>query len=243
MALQKMTPATNTANFEDDDTNPFVDAAEAPAASTSTAVAAVAPATSRAVAPQSKTAQAFNKVPDTIGALKNAMPVTFDMLTPLVATNGNICKRADKRPLGSEVVFELLSWQDSFVVSTGDDKSPKELIKYSDDGIVCADGTPVQEHLQHLRELGYTKASLKQRAVVVGSMISCQKAGELEEDELVQFDLSPQTRASFMNYALACINKQRLGKLTAEQVTRVKAVASLATMNGNTFTKLTFSAA
>lgn len=235
MALNKV--ATNTANFEDEDEGMPTAAAPAPAPVPAKV------ATSTAVATQSAAAKAFNQVADTIGALKNAMPVTFDMLTSLIASNGNICKRADSRPLGAEVTFELLSWQDSFVVSTGDNKSPKDLIKYSDDGVICSDGTPAQEHLQHLRELGYTKAAIKQRAVVVGSIISCQKPGEIEEDELVQFDLSPQTRAAFMNYALGCINKQRLGKLTAEQVTKVKAVASLATMNGNTFTKLTFYAA
>jgi len=238
-------PINTAAQFEAEDgaeatsTTQAAEAQVTPAAATQVAV--VAPKQVVAVAP---TAKSFNQVPDTIGSLKNAMPVTFDMLISLIASNGNICKREDKRPLGSEVTFELLSWQDSFVVSTGDDKSPKDLIKYSDDGITCSDGTSAQEHLRHLRdELGYSKASIKQRAVVVGSLISCQKPGEIEEDELVQFDLSPQTRAAFMNYALGCINKQRLGKLTAEQVTRVKATASLATMNSNTFTKLTFAAA
>ena len=232
-----LTPKTTVAQFEAEEGADAV-AQVAPAAATQVAV--VAPKQVVAVA---STAKSFNQVPDTIGALKNAMPVTFDMLVSLVATNGNICKREDKRSIGTEVIFELLSWQDSFVVSTGDDRSPKDLIKYSDDGVTCSDGTVVQEHLHHLRELGYNGAALKKRAVVVGSILSCQKPGEIEEDELVQFDLSPQTRAAFMNYALSCINKQRLGKLTAEQVTKVKAAASLVTMNGNTFTKLTFSAA
>jgi hypothetical protein len=245
MALNKI----STSNFEaEDEGNPFAEAPVAAAKpaekSASTAVAvAVATTAKTAVAVQSSTAKSFNQVADTIGDLKNAMPVTFDMLTPLIATNGNICKRADKRPIGAEVTFELLSWQDSFVVSTGDDKSPKDLLRYSDDGVVCSDGSLVQEHLRHLRDLGYAKAAVKQRAVVVGSLISCQKPGEIEEDELVQFDLSPQTRASFMNYAMSCINKQRLGKLTADQVTKVKATANVVTMNGNPFTKLTFSAA
>lgn len=170
------------------------------------------------------------------------MPVTFDMLVPLVATNGNICKRSDKKPVGDQVSFELMSWQDSFTVSTGDDKAPKDLTRYSDDGVVCSDGTLVSEHLAYLRSLGFAKAALKQRAVVVGSIISCSRTQELD-DELVQFDLSPQSRASFLNYALGCVNKIRLGKLTPEQVTKIKATAELSTMNGNTFTKLMFSAA
>jgi len=227
--LKPVNTATTSATFEDQD-----DAVVAAPAAT-TAVAVVKPQVPSAAAQ-------FSSATDVISSLKNAMPVTFDMLVPLVATNGNICKRSDKKPVGDQVSFELMSWQDSFTVSTGDDKAPKDLIRYSDDGVVCSDGTLVSEHLAYLRSLGFAKAALKQRAVVVGSIISCSRTQELD-DELVQFDLSPQSRASFLNYALGCVNKIRLGKLTPEQVTKIKATAELSTMNGNTFTKLMFSAA
>ena len=227
--LKPVNTATTPATFEDQD-----DAVVAAPAAT-TAVAVVKPQVPSAAAQ-------FSSATDVISSLKNAMPVTFDMLVPLVATNGNICKRSDKKPVGDQVSFELMSWQDSFTVSTGDDKAPKDLIRYSDDGVVCSDGTLVSEHLAYLRSLGFAKAALKQRAVVVGSIISCSRTQELD-DELVQFDLSPQSRASFLNYALGCVNKIRLGKLTPEQVTKIKATAELSTMNGNTFTKLMFSAA
>ena len=227
--LKPVNTATTPATFEDQDDAVVA----APAATTAVAVAK----------PQvpSVTTQ-FSSATDVISSLKNAMPVTFDMLVQLVATNGNICKRSDKKPVGDQVSFELMSWQDSFTISTGDDQSPKDLIRYSDDGIVCSDGTLVADHLAYLRGLGFAKAALKQRAVVVGSVISCSRTTELD-DELVQFDLSPQSRASFLNYALGCVNKIRLGKLTSEQVTKIKATAEVVSMGGNPFTKLMFSAA
>jgi hypothetical protein len=224
----------NTATFEDmeDEGNFAPAAAPATTPAPTTAVAVARPAA----------VTAFNAVVDTVSSLKDAMPVTYDMLISLIATNGNICKRDGKKPVGDEVVFELISWQDSYVVSPGDDKAPKDMIRYSDDGVVCSDGSLVQEHLSELRSLGYTKAAVKQRAVVVGSVINASKTKELD-DELVQFDLSPQSRTSFKNYAASVMNKQRLGKITAAQATKVKASAVLATMNGNTFTKVEFSVA
>ena len=224
--LKPVNTATATATFEDQD--------DAVVAAT-TAVAVVKPQVP-SVAAQ------FSSATDVISSLKNAMPVTFDMLIPLIATNGNVCKRSDKKPVGDQVVFELMSWQDSYVVSPNDDRGPKDCVRYSDDGVVCSDGTLVADHLAYLRSLGFAKASCKQRAVVVGSIISCSRTSELD-DELVQFDLSPQSRASFLNYALGCVNKLRLGKLTPEQVTKIKATAEVVSMGGNPFTKLMFSAA
>ena len=228
--LKPVNTATTPATFEDQDDDAVV---SAPAAATAVAVA-------KSQVPSA--AAQFSSATDVISSLKNAMPVTFDMLIPLIATNGNVCKRSDKKPVGDQVVFELMSWQDSYTLTPGDDKAPKDLIRYSDDGIVCSDGTLVADHLAYLRGLGFAKAALKQRAVVVGSVISCSRTTELD-DELVQFDLSPQSRASFLNYALGCVNKIRLGKLTSEQVTKIKATAEVVSMGGNPFTKLMFSAA
>ena len=228
--LKPVNTATTPATFEDQD-----DAVVAAPAAATTAVAVAKPQVPSAAAQ-------FSSATDVISSLKNAMPVTFDMLIPLIATNGNVCKRSDKKPVGDQVVFELMSWQDSYVVSPNDDRGPKDCVRYSDDGIVCSDGTLVADHLAYLRSLGFAKASCKQRAVVVGSIISCSRTSELD-DELVQFDLSPQSRASFLNYALGCVNKLRLGKLTPEQVTKIKATAEVVSMGGNPFTKLMFSAA
>lgn len=226
--LKPVNTATTSATFEDQD-----DAVVAAPAAT-TAVAVTKPQVPSAAAQ-------FSSATDVISSLKNAMPVTFNMLIPLIATNGNVCKRSDKKPVGDEVVFELMSWQDSYVVAPNDARGPKDCVRYSDDGIVCSDGTLVADHLAYLRSLGFAKASCKQRAVVVGSIISCSRTKELD-DELVQFDLSPQSRAEFLNYALGCINKLRLGKLTPEQVTKIKATAEVVSMDGNPFTKLMFSA-
>ena len=232
MALK---PVTNTAaSFEDMDDTAVVENPSAQAAMD-------APVTAVAVAKPAALA-AFSPAANTIGALKDAFKVSYDTLTNLIASNGNICYRENKKPVGDSVTFELMSWQDSWVVTHSDDKAPKELIRYSDDGITCSDGTSVQEHLEELRSMGYARSKVNQRAVVVGSVISATRAPELT-DELVQFDLAPQSRSAFQRYMATAMNKQRLGKATPEQVTKVRATAVIAVANGKDFTKLEFAVA
>jgi hypothetical protein len=231
MALTKATPAFETEAET-----------EATVETTATPVAAPAPAAkpTTAVATQGTRAVAgFSGITNPITALKDAVKVSYDSLTSIVASNGNFLERETKKSVGDEIVFELLSWQDSFVVQAGDDKAPKETVRYSDDGIVCSDGTLVKDHLEELRNMGYEKASIKERAVVVGSVISCTKGPQLVDD-LVQFDLSPKSKGKFSRYQLLALNALRLGKATPEQVTRVRAHTELATAGNNTYTVVVF---
>lgn len=238
MALTKVTPAFET----EVETNaaaatPAVETAATPAAKPAPA------AKSTAVATQgSRAVSSFSKIENPIASVKDAVKVSYDSLTSIVASNGNFLERESKKSVGDEIVFELLSWQDSYVVQTGDDKSDKNLVRYSDDGVICSDGTPVQEHLEELRSMGYEKASVKERAVVVGSVISCVKGPQLVDD-LVQFDLSPKSKGKFSRYQLMAMNALRLGKATAEQVMRVRAHTELATAGNNTYTVVMFDVA
>ena len=217
-----------TMNQAQTETPKTTSAPSAPAAK-STAVAAQG---SRAVA-------GFNGIANPITALKDAVKVSYDSLTSIVASNGNFLERETKKSVGDEIVFELLSWQDSFVIQAGDDKDPEETVRYSDDGIVCSDGTLVKDHLEELRNMGYEKAAVKERAVVVGSVISCVKGPQLVDD-LVQFDLSPKSKGKFSRYQLLALNALRLGKATPEQVTKVRAHTELATAGNNTYTVVVF---
>lgn len=184
----------------------------------------------------------FDGVTDAVGALKNAIPVRFnDGLSVKVEQTGFYTRR-DNKPLGREIKMELLSWQDNFVISPGDDKSPKDLVKYSDDGRTCSDGTPVAEHLAYLRSLGLTKAALKERTVIVASLESAPEAPDLV-DRVIQIDLSPQSRASFSDYRLVAMNKQRKGRITAEQAVMVQAKVVRATNGTNAYGVVEFSVA
>jgi hypothetical protein len=224
MALSKINP-----QFESQD--------ETSSAAPEVATPTTAVATTK---PQAVVAKpSFGSITNPITGLKDAVKVAYDSLTCLVASNGNFLERETKKSVGDEIVFELLSWQDSYVVQAGDDKAPKETVKYSDDGVVCSDGTLVKEHLEALREMGYEKAGVKERAVVVGSVVSCTKGPQLVDD-LVQFDLSPKSKGKFSRYQLMALNALRLGKATAESVTKVRARTELATAGDKTYTVVVF---
>jgi hypothetical protein len=226
MALSKINP-----QFESQDET----SSAAPEVATPTPTTAVATTKPQAVVAK----PSFSSITNPITGLKDAVKVAYDSLTCLVASNGNFLERESKKSVGDEIVFELLSWQDSYVVQAGDDKAPKDTVKYSDDGVVCSDGTLVKEHLEALRESGFEKAGVKERAVVVGSVVSCAKGPQLVDD-LVQFDLSPKSKGKFSRYQLMALNALRLGKATAESVTKVRARTELATAGNNTYTVVVF---
>ncbi len=227
MALTKATPSFETEVETEGTAAPVAAAVQA------------TPKASTAVATQGTRAVSFGSIQNPITAVKDAVKVSYDSLTSIVASNGNFLERETKKSVGDEIVFELLSWQDSFVVQAGDDKADSATVRYSDDGVVCSDGTLVKDHLEELRSMGYEKASMKERAVVVGSVISCTKGPQLVDD-LVQFDLSPKSKGKFSRYQLMALNALRLGKATAEQVMRVRAHTELATAGNNTYTVVMF---
>jgi len=136
----------------------------------------------------------------------------------------------------------VLSFQDSFVVSPNDDKAPKELVKFSDDGMYTKDGMTVTDAVAEMKADGYERAGVKQRMVVVGAIQSASKSDKYN-DTPVQFDLSPETRVLFQRYQALAAYGIRTGKLTADKVLRVKAVTRLVTKGSNTYTVADFSTA
>lgn len=232
MSLLKTETANNTATpFEDDETvaAPATASVEAPAAQV-------------AVASKPAGTLAIAAMPNALEPLRNALRVEYNTLESIIANQGNFMSRETKKSLGDEITFELLSFQDSFVVSPGDDKAPQDVVRYSDDGLTCSDGTSVQEHLHWLKTNGYPKAAVKSRVVVVGAVLTTSKASDLV-GTLVQLDLSPVSRTHWMRYMANSAFMVRAGKYTAEQLTKVKAVAETAVNGTNTFTFSRFSVA
>lgn len=216
--------------------------AEAPTASLPPAAAAPAAAAPVAalVAVVSGSALAIAEPAYAISeGMKHSIVVDYNTFPQITATNGNFVERESKIALGDTITFELVSFQDSWVVSPGDDKAPNDLVRYSDDGVVCSDGTPVQEHLQFLKAGGYPKASLKQRSVVVGEVLSCSKVAKYN-GELVQFDLSPMSRVQWQRYLANSVNSLRKGRKTAEQLKMITATTELCTSGVNIYTKAMF---
>ncbi len=179
---------------------------------------------------------------DVFGAYRDALRVDYNTLSSVKLTSGNFVERETNVNLGDTIVFELLSYQDSYTVTPNVDKAPEGTLKFSDDGITCKDGTAVADHIAALKEMGYDKAGIKHRLVVVGAVQSAAKSDKLN-DSLAQFDLSPETRVLFDRYRATIGYMTGKGRYTPEQAVRIKAVTRLVTKGSNTFTVADFSVA
>ena len=241
MALNKLTPNAPAFESEDFDADEVTSQATVtPTPTTPTTQTTMTTTTAIATVSPSANQVGFANVRDVIGEMKDQITVSYNTLEAIIASNGNFLRRENKQVLGDTVCFELLSFQDSYVVQSGDDRADKTTVRYSNDGVVCSDGTLVTEHLSDLRAMGYSKAGIKQRMVVVGSVISTSKPSDLV-DEMVQFDLSPKSRDMFVRYKVKAANAIRVGKATEAQVIKVQATTQLATAGSNTYTLISFS--
>lgn len=242
MALNKLTPNAPAFESEDFDADEAITQVTEITTHTTTSTAPTTMTTTTAIAPVSRSTNqvGFSSARDVIGEMKDKIVVSYNTLESIIASNGNFLLRKNKQVLGDTICFDLESFQDSYVVQSGDDRADKSTVRYSDDGLVCSDGTLVTEHLSELRAMGYSKASIKQRMVVVGSIISTSKPANLE-DEMVQFDLSPKSRDMFVRYKIKAANAILRGKATEAQVVKVRATTELSSSGSNTFTLVCFS--
>lgn len=235
---------TKNAAFETESDADMI-AATASAAKTAAATAATpaeAAPTANVPTVQATGAVALRAAKGAFEAFRDALRVDYNTLDQIIASNGNFVERENKTVLGDTVTFDLLSFQDSFVVSPEDDKAPKETVRYSDDGLVCSDGTDVKEHLDWLRASGYPKARLKQRVVVVGAITSAAKT-EKFNGQLVQFDLSPASRTMWQRFVANVTYGLTTGRITQEQASKVKAEAQLKSRGSETYTVAAFNVA
>lgn len=239
--LNKTTSAAGA--FESDDDTPAV---QQPVATEAVAAEPVAAAAKTAVAVKS-TAEVAVAQPKTnmrvLDSFKDAMPVEYNTLEQIIANQGNFQERESKTNMGDTLVFELLSYQSSFVVSPNDDTAPDDVVRYSMDGVVCSDGTMVQEHLEWLHDNGFPTASLKERAVVVAAIESAAKTDKFN-GTLMQIDLSPASRTMWNRFLVNAAYGLKVGKYTEDSVKRIKAETSIAQGKGNnTYTKVSFTVA
>lgn len=245
MGLLNPTTTTTTPAFETETSAGavFAGASVAPATAAPAAAAAAIQPASTAVAVAASTELLIPSPAYAISeGMKDAIRVDFNTFPQITTTNGNFVERESKTVLGDTLTFELLSHQDSYVVDPGDEKAPKEMVRYSADGITCSDSTPVREHLEWLKASGYPKATVKQRSVVVGEIVTASKTPKYN-GELVQFDLSPMSRVQWTRYLANTVNMLRKGRKTEDQLRVIKATTELATAGSNVYTKAIFNVA
>lgn len=168
-------------------------------------------------------------------SLKGVLQVDYNTLAQIILTNGNLVARETKDVLGDTGVFNLISWQDAFVLSPEDDDAPNEVVKYSDDGVMTTEGQPVEEALAYIRTNGYPKAKLKQRVVLVGAIESMAKSDKFN-GTLMQFDLSPASKVQWDRLQANMMYQVGIGAMPVEKITRIKVETKLATKGTNTYT-------
>lgn len=241
MGLLKTKPEFETETDAADSTATVAQAAAAASPAETTAAAS----TQTAVATKQASALAVSKSVDlrVMEVFKDALPVDYNTLSQMTAQQGSFLDRETKTVLGDKIVFELLSYQDSFVVSPEDEDAPDDMVRYSGDGVVCSDGTMVQAHLEFLKANGFPKARLKQRVVLVGAVESAAKSDKFN-GQLVQFDLSPASRTQWVRFTANVAYGLKIGKFKPEQVNRISAETTLAQGKGNdTYTLVQFNVA
>ena len=216
------------------------EAAAAPAATT-----AVAPAKTAALVTAPKqghlvAAQVPKVNMNHVKELKDKFTVQYDSLAQLQASQGQFMDRESGLSLGAELLFELLSFQEQFVVTPNDNRATKEVVRYSSDGITCSDGTDVKQHLADLRELGWANARVNARYIIVGSLLAAEKTDSMD-GTLVQIDLSPKSRSQFDRYLIQSAYDLAKGLITEAQSTVLDLTAQVAkNAKGDIYTVVKF---
>lgn len=205
----------------------MINTADQPVATPSVTATAVVPPK-----PAGKLALQSQHNMDAVKNLKNMYPVNYDSLAQVIAGQGRFSERESKTNLGSELVFELMSYQDQFVVSPNDDKAPKDLVRYSSDGVVCSDGTLVADHLAELKSMNWKNARVNQRYILVGALISAEKSDKFN-GTLMQIDLASKSKGQFDRYLIQSAYAIGKGRITEDGAKVVKLVAEVVSNSMN----------
>ena len=256
MGLKNATPVDNSA-FEDMDSNEGAEgtvesqAAEAAAPAEAPAAAPAveaAPAKTSALAAQSggrALTSATVMKQNVLSGLKDAFHISFDAVPRVKAEQGDLLLVDPEVSLGTHVVLEVVSYQDRWVASPGDNKAPIELVKFSDNEHTADDGTNLDEHVRNLHDMGYSKAKKQQRLVVVGELIAVKSTEESAQDligSLVQIDLPDSGRRSFQGHMLQVSFKVAKGRLASDQAAKMQFTATKErSKQGDAYTKITVS--
>lgn len=203
------------------------------------AAAAAAPAATAVAIPRN-TGVSLSSGPmvPALTELKEAFRVDWDTFKRLVPGLGSIDDE-DENTLGEWIEMHLFSWQYNWEVVPGSqDEEAKKHLGYSSDGVtIDATGISVNDHLDHLRSIGYDKAAVKQKLVVVGSLVASDKPSDLV-GETVQLTLAPQSRKTFERYCFDRTVKARLTGKPVEGAERIRIVAHRKVTGSNKWTLL-----
>ena len=115
--------------------------------------------------------------------------------------------RDKTKELGKKIAIEVLSWSYVWLVTTGEQNNDEanKLIRSSYDGknLKAGEGS-IEEYVKYLKSEGYDKTSVKQYAEVYANVVWSESLGDVsvDEREIVQVSLSPQTVGQWGRYLL-----------------------------------------
>lgn len=261
MVLKVKNTAAATPAFESDDDNDTVavaapaPAVEAPAAAAPAqpqsqekepAAAAPAPAVLKPVAGAVAKAKPVNMADwDVLGSIKDRLPpVDFGEGVRLVGSNGSIMD-GDKRLLGDNIVLTVLSWNDRFVISPGDNGAEaKEHARYSLDGVTTTKGEDVKEYLEELRQ-DFPKAAMKTYVDLFGILEETGKPTDYIGTGVV-VSLAPDSVRTFTGFRRDIVVKGMMGRIEpidASLGVRLRVHVEVKSAGGNTWSRLVCSLA
>lgn len=248
-------PSPATDNSAAAASTPAVQPGPSPAVATpaASAVTALAP-TSASVLPALRQSDAVARMTEAgklIDGMRNLLTVDWNTLTRLKSNQGRtVIDNGHSTDLGKWFEFELLSFQDNYLVSPGSDSDDaKKLAKYSDDGVNLKDDPrTVQEYLDFLNESGYPRAKLQKRIVLVASMLDCANDVDaaLVDGLLFQIDLPPMSKMEWEKYSRQIQFDLAKGRVTLDQAIRIRATCTIEKQRSGQnkeYTKVNFSRA
>jgi hypothetical protein len=178
-----------------------------------------------------------------LDGLRDAMRVDWNTLTRLKMNQGRISMEPNIN-FGDWVDFELLSYQQNYLISPGSDTpEAKDFAKYSDDGKTVKDtGEDCQAYIKRLQDLGYTKARMGKRVILVASLLDCDKDAEITDGMLFQIDLPPTSREAFERYTNQTAFDLAKGRTSADLVVYLRMKVNIEKQKNSTneYTVATF---
>ena len=134
-----------------------------------------------------------------------------------VDNGGGFNLNKTEKQLGSWLEFQLMSWNNVWMVTTGAQNNPEanKKVRTSRDKVNLEGGQGlVTAYVAQLKAEGYKEASVKQYVEIYGLLTNSERGGEVPEDDrkLMQISASPQSVTAWGVFLLTSRMMQGQGK-------------------------------
>lgn len=162
--------------------------------------------------------------------LRDKFIAEFGTLPRLKPSQGLIYDN-DGVSLGSWIIGQVLSWNQRFTITTGDNDAPDTLVRFSLDNSTLDDGSGVSvaNYIAELKAAGYPDACSKEYYEVIFNLVKSEQPSPLIGG-MVQIQLSPTSRKEFDSFRLQTTFKISNGFLQRSDVELIQ-MTSTPTVN------------